>query len=87
MLILQFLTAALIVAVDYVTKFLCVRYLQPIGKVPIIEGVFNLRFAENTGAAFSMLSGQRTVLIALPLIAVAVMIYVLATRRISSKVG
>lgn len=87
MLILQFLTVALIVAVDYVTKFLCVRYLQPIGKVPIIEGVFNLRFAENTGAAFSMLSGQRTVLIALPLIAVAVMIYVLATRRISSKVG
>ena len=87
MLIIQFVTAALIVALDYGVKLWALRSLSTIDKLPIIEGVFNLRFVENTGAAFSMLSGQRVLLITLPILAVAAMIYVLATRRISSKVG
>ena len=40
---------------DWLTKFLSVKFLKPIGKRPIIEGVIQLRYLENTGAAFGMM--------------------------------
>lgn len=47
-----------VVALDQGSKWLAARYLAPAGAVPLIPGMLGLRYAENTGMAFSMLSGQ-----------------------------
>lgn len=47
-----------VVALDQGSKWLAARYLAPAGAAPLIPGVLGLRYAENTGMAFSMLSGQ-----------------------------
>ncbi len=47
--------ALLVLAADRVTKLLAVRLAEP---VTLIPGVLGLRCAENTGMAFSLLSGR-----------------------------
>lgn len=53
------LTAIGLILLDQVTKEFAVRFLK--GKAPFViwEGVFELRYLENRGAAFGMLQGQR----------------------------
>lgn len=87
MLIIQFVVALLIVALDQLVKQWSINVLEPMGKLAIIEDVFNLRYVENTGAAFSMLEGKTAFLIIVPAIACAAMIYLLFSRKIKSKVG
>ena len=87
MLILQFISCVAIVALDQFVKLWCVNVLEPIGKIPVIEGVFNLRFVENTGAAFSMLRGNTVFLIIVPALAAAFMFYLLLSKKITSKIG
>ncbi len=53
----------LLVAIDQTSKYLAVNYLKSIGSIELIEGVFNLTYAINTGAAFSILSGKQVFLI------------------------
>ncbi len=48
---------ALGIFLDQITKWLSVKYLKPIGKIPIIEGFLHLDYDTNTGMAFSMLDG------------------------------
>ena len=47
------------VALDQYTKLLAVNNLMD-GAIPIIDGVFELRYLENRGAAFGMLQNQQT---------------------------
>ena len=46
------------IILDQYTKFLAVTHLQD-AAIPIIEGVFELRYLENRGAAFGMLQNQQ----------------------------
>jgi lipoprotein signal peptidase len=48
-----------VAALDQLTKFLCVRYLKPVGDVPIIRDVIHLTYVENIGAAFGMMKDYR----------------------------
>lgn len=74
-----FLTAALLVAADQLTKALT-RALIPLGaKVTLIPGVIGLTYVQNTGAAFSSFSGGTVVLAALSL-AVSVLLAVAICR-------
>lgn len=57
------LISALIVILDRISKYFVVKLLKPLGTVPMVKGFFRLTYAENTGAAFSMLS-EKTVLLA-----------------------
>lgn len=50
---------ALIVALDQLSKYFVVRDIALGGTVPFLEGVFHLTYVQNTGAAFSILQGQR----------------------------
>ena len=63
------------IILDQLTKWLAVKYLKPIwpDSVPIIEGVLQLKYAENTGAAFSMLSDAPWVFKSISTVAIIVM--------------
>ena len=50
--------ALAVVALDQGSKYLAASRLAFAGPVTLIPGVLGLRYAENTGMAFSMLSGQ-----------------------------
>lgn len=54
------ITALLLVLIDQYTKFLATAGLK--GKPPLVirEGVFELLYSENRGAAFGMLQGRQT---------------------------
>ena len=58
---LLFLTlfSAAVVAVDQITKFLVVENIPLYADIPLLPGVVQLTYAQNTGAAFSMLQGQQ----------------------------
>ncbi len=86
-MIVQFLTVVLLTALDQITKLWAVKSLRPVGEIPIIEGVFNLRYVENTGAAFSILQGKTFLLTVIPIVACAVMIYILAAGKMRSRLG
>lgn len=46
------------IILDQLTKWLAVKYLKPLypNAVPFIDGIIRLKYEQNTGAAFSMLS-------------------------------
>ncbi len=86
-MIVQFLTVVLLTALDQATKLWSVKALRSVGEIPVIEGVFNLRYVENTGAAFSILQGKTFLLTVIPIVACVFMIYILLAKKISLKLG
>lgn len=68
-----FLTAALLVAVDQITKALT-RALIPLGRqITLIPGVVGLTYVQNTGAAFSSFSGGAALLSIVSLVMTALL--------------
>lgn len=61
-----------LVAIDQMTKWLAVKYLLPNGPFPIIEGVFELQYLENRGAAFGIFQNQKWFFIIMTVIIVGV---------------
>lgn len=86
-MIVQFLTVVLLTALDQATKLWAVNALRSVGEISVIEGVFNLRYVENTGAAFSILQGKTFLLTIIPIVACIFMIYILSAKKINSKLG
>ena len=56
---ISILAIVLGVALDQYTKVLAVQHLKN-GPIPIIDGVFELHYLENRGAAFGILQNQQT---------------------------
>jgi signal peptidase II len=52
-----------ILLLDRVTKYLAIEHLQKIDTFPLINGALHFTYAENTGAAFSILTGKQGLLI------------------------
>lgn len=52
--------AALLVAADQFTKYLAVAYLKNQPNIVLWEGVFELEYLENRGAAFGIMQGQKS---------------------------
>ncbi|MBR7110918.1 MAG: signal peptidase II, partial [Clostridia bacterium] len=65
-----------VVFVDLLSKRLAETLLMPLPgyTFPLIENVIHFTYTRNTGAAFSMLEGQRTFFIIVASIAVVVMV-------------
>ena len=55
--IFNLLCVAVLVGLDQAIKFWAVSALQPVGAMPLIPHVVELRFVLNQGMAFSLLSG------------------------------
>ncbi len=56
--VISVVVVAVLVGLDQLTKFLVLTNIKPINAVPVIDGIIQFRYVENTGAAFSMLSDK-----------------------------
>lgn len=63
--LLMALFALIIAAADQITKFFVVANIPLYADVPFIPGIIQLTYVQNTGAAFSALSGMRWLFIAI----------------------
>ncbi len=76
--------AAACVGLDQLSKFLITQALSRGGVIDLIPGVFRLVYVENRGAAFSILSGQRTLLLVVTCAAlIGLIVYRLRAKNIS----
>ena len=71
------LLLAILIFIDQLTKHFAVLYLKDKTAVSIIDGVFELKYLENRGAAFGMLQNQKFFFIFIALVILAVIAYVL----------
>jgi signal peptidase II len=62
---------------DQLTKWLIRQYIPYGSEVPLVPGFFSLVHASNTGAAFSMFTGNNIFFVCLALVALAVVIFLL----------
>ena len=76
-------SAALILALDQLTKWWVLEYLAPKGSLPVIPQVFSLTFVENTGIAFGWFQGHPGVLTVL--ITVSVFTLLVCTRFFATE--
>ncbi len=79
------------ITVDQITKLLAVKYLMPVGSVPLIKfgdvQVLNLTYVENTGAAFGMLKNAPWVFNTISVVAIIVMLGYLFLGHAESKLS
>lgn len=66
---------------DQLLKIWATNYLLPLGSAPLIPGFIELRYVLNDGMAFSMLSGQRWLLITVTGMVLLVVAGMLLFRR------
>ena len=72
--------AAALIGIDQAIKLWAVNVLQPVGSMPLIPYVVELRFVLNQGMAFSLLSGKQLFLIAATSAALLLVAYALFFR-------
>ncbi len=72
--------AAALIGIDQAIKLWAVNVLQPVGSMPLIPYVVELRFVLNQGMAFSLLSGKQLFLIIATSIALILVAYMLFFR-------
>ncbi len=80
MMLLSMLCILLLVVLDQLSKYWTLMVLQPVGSMPFIPGVLQLRFVLNDGAAFSMFAGKQTMLIIVTSIFMLIMLVMLLTK-------
>lgn len=83
------LVSAALAAIDQLTKWLVTVYIMPHETVPLLRfgdvECLNFTYCENTGMSFSLLEGQRVLLIALPLVLVAAIEWYIFSGRANTK--
>ena len=69
---LTFFVTLGVVLIDQLTKMLAVADIKPKGSIPLLKfgdtEWLNLTYCENTGMSFSLLEGQRAILIIIPIL-------------------
>lgn len=83
---IKILTSILaVLLLDQGIKILVKIYLEPIGHTEPLWGIVRLHYVENTGAAFSILSGATDILTILTGIILLVSLGLLMSNRLSNK--
>ena len=77
-----FIFAAVIVAIDRLSKLWTVSAIAPGTAIPLIPGIIHLTYVENTGAAFSLFSNMRWMLVAVSALCTIAIIYVIAKKKL-----
>lgn len=73
--------AAVLLAVDQILKYFVLRDLKPAGSVTVIDGLLELAYIENTGAAFGLFQNMMWLLILITLAAFLVIVVLLFRYR------
>ena len=74
------LIVAVVFTADRVVKQWCIEVLRAQGSIAFWPGVLHFTYAENTGAAFSILSGRRLLLTLLPIAALGLLLFLYFRR-------
>lgn len=78
---IYFILVAAIIALDRVVKYFISSGMNPGDTIPVIENVFHITYIQNTGAAFSMMEGQRSFLVLFPLVVIVIGLIILFLKR------
>lgn len=76
-LIVDVILVVLLVVLDQFTKYLACEYLQDKPAFKIIDGILELNFLKNSGAAFGMLQNQKVFFILVAVLILIIIAYVL----------
>ena len=82
---LSAIIAIAVVLLDQISKHYVCLYLKPVGNVVLIDGILDLTYVENTGAAFGILSDNRVVFMVASVIIIALLGYIVAEFHGQSK--
>ena len=77
LLIVDVVLLTLLIAADQTTKYLAATKLMGCKPVEVWEGVFELHYLENKGAAFGILQGQKIFFVLVAVIILTMITYVL----------
>lgn len=80
MILYGILVVAIVVA-DQLVKWWAVKALGPGGFWDVLPGIFNLSYAENQGAAFSILEGKRLFFVGMTVVMLSV-IFILLKKKV-----
>ena len=70
-----YIALAGLIIIDQIIKIV-VRSTMSLGQtIPIVGELFSIKYIENTGMAFGMMSGSRLFLVILPIIAMAIIFF------------
>ena len=72
--ILYSLICLVLIAIDYVIKTQAFESLRGLPAIPVIDGIINFRYCENTGAAFSLFRDNAYILGVLSTIVIVIFI-------------
>lgn len=75
------------IALDQAVKYWAVQVLEPLGDIPLLEGIFHLTYVENRGSAFGLFLNQRMLFMILTPVVLAVIAFALWRRVIQTKLG
>ncbi len=80
--VITLVSITVLVVIDQIIKLLVIKYLEPIGSFPLIDGFIQLNYAENTGAAFGSF-GEFTWLLSIFTLAVIIagLVYLLNGKQ------
>lgn len=82
---MTWIIALSVIAADRFSKWICQSYLQPVGSVPVIKGIFHLTYVQNRGAAFGILQDKMWFFIPATVIVLAVILHLLAKTKTDSR--
>lgn len=75
--IIDILIICILIFIDQYTKYLAVLHLKDKPSIKLIDGVFELNYLENRGAAFGMLQNQKIYFVIIAVIMCVVVCYML----------
>ncbi|HAE61049.1 MAG TPA: signal peptidase II [Eubacteriaceae bacterium] len=85
---MSFVIIFTIVAMDQISKYLVLEYLKGHGSIPLLDGIFHLTYAENTGAAFSIFTDMQLFLkIITSIFSVILFIYLATLTKKEAKLS
>lgn len=85
MVIIALICSVAIIVIDQILKYLTVENLASLSTVELIPNFLTLTYVENRGVAFGMFKDMKWIVITITSLVILFLIYILLTKKISSK--